>query len=167
MGNDIVKKARQSKAAGFAAAVELARANPHVTIVDKLQRKPPAAPAPVPTQSQPPTRSLYRSKLEEQYARILDDRVAAGTIAGWRYEPISLVIVEGNAADRSRCRYRCDFVVWHHMGPLELVEVKGARCQEAARIRFKLAVQQWGCFRWTWARKTAGQWTETAHKGGT
>lgn len=153
---------RSSNASSFAVAAELARANPHITITDKLARRP-LPPAPAPQQVKPEARSRYRSKIEEQYAQILESRKAAGEIAGWRYEAVTLVIVEGSEADRTRCRYTADFLVEHHEGPLELVEVKGAHCMEAARIRFKCAVQQWGAFRWTWAQRVGGRWTETAH----
>lgn len=151
---------RRKRSDGFAAAVERARANPAITIVDKL------APVPIKTQIVAPVeRSRYRSKIEEQYAAILDGRKRAGEISAWRYEPMTLVIVDGNVADRSRCRYTPDFLVEHGDGDApELVEVKGARCMEAARIRFKLAVQQWPCFRWTWAQRIKGEWTETAQR---
>ena len=98
--------------------------------------------------------SRYKSKLESLYAMELQYLKEAGEIQDWRYEPVTLVIVD---ADGKRCRYCPDFLVLHNNGSIELVETKGFM-REAARIRFLAARERYPFWRFTMIRRNGGQW---------
>src|SRR5688572_18555440 len=68
--------------------------------------------------SAPAPRSPYRSKWEAERATIIEAAKRAGKIREWRYEAVRLKLAEG-------AWYKCDFVIWHNDGTMELQEVKG------------------------------------------
>lgn len=96
-----------------------------------------------------PAKGRFKSKTEARFAEQLDARRKAGEILYWRYEPISLRLVEGE-----RVHYTPDFMVAECDGSTTLIEVKGFM-REAARLRFLAARERFPQFRWrlVWARR--------------
>lgn len=74
------------------------------------------------------------NQTEAAYARHLLHQQAAGVIAWWRFEGLTLRLAE-------RCSYTPDFVVMRADGQIELHEVKGARVmfRDDARVKTRLA----------------------------
>ncbi len=79
-----------------------------------------------------------------------------------RFAAITLCLT--SSAGR-RIRYTPDFLVVRQGGHLvELVEVKGAYVYDDAKIKFALAVEQWGeVYAFTWAQWKRGEWTLHRH----
>lgn len=67
------------------------------------------------------------NKLEADYARHLDEQKAAGIVAWWRYECITLVISHGAKGGEKGSRITVDFFVMLTDGTLEAHETKGFR----------------------------------------
>jgi hypothetical protein len=110
------------------------------------------------TQNPSPTASPYRSKWEAERATALFLTQVAGEIADWRYEGLKLRLADG-------AWYKPDFVVRHNDGGIELEEVKGY-WREAAKVRWKVAVEQYSAFfdfsLWT---KQGGKWVRVEYHG--
>src|SRR5262245_29212502 len=93
----------------------------------------------LPTRPLPP-RPVYRSKTEARYAALLEQRLAMGDMLSWRYEALKLRLAANTF-------YTPDFLVQGAgQGQLELHEVKGAWVREDARIKIKVAAQQYPYF---------------------
>jgi hypothetical protein len=102
------------------------------------------------------TVSPYRSKWEAERAALLAARKQAGSIADWRYEGIRLKLADG-------AWYKPDFMVKHNDGSVELEEVKG-HWREAARLRWKIAVEQYGdVFNFSLCTMKRGHFVRTEH----
>jgi hypothetical protein len=71
-------------------------------------------------------------------------------IREYKYEGVKLKLADG-------AWYKPDFVVWHNDGLIELEEVKG-HWREAARVRWKVAIQQYPMFGFSLWTKSKGQW---------
>jgi hypothetical protein len=99
----------------------------------------------------PLVRDLYRSKWERERAAALSLQQMAGVIRRWKHEGIRLKLANG-------AWYKPDFMVWHNDGLIELEEVKGA-WREAARVRWKVAIEQYPMFGFSLWTKTKGQWS--------
>jgi hypothetical protein len=97
-------------------------------------------------QPKPPAGPKFRSKAEARYAAILESQRAAGQIDSWRHEAVTLTLANG-------VRYTPDFLVVER-GRMTLIEVKGFM-REAARVRLRVAVEQYPHFGWCliWAKK--------------
>ncbi len=93
------------------------------------------------------------NKTEARYALRLAARRAAGEILQFAFEAITLRLADG-------VRYTPDFLVIYADHVLGLEEVKGAFVREDARIKFRVAVEQFPWFRWRWAQWARGEWTE-------
>jgi len=76
------------------------------------------------------------NKLEARYARNLDLRRLAGEVASWRFEAVKLRLA-------GRTWYTPDFLVVLSAGACELHEVKGGHWEDDARVKFKVAAEQW------------------------
>jgi hypothetical protein len=98
----------------------------------------------------------YRSKWEAERAQILEVQKRGGMIRDWRYEAVRLKLADG-------AWYKSDFVVRHNDGGIELEEVKGY-WREAARVRWKVAIENYGAYfdfsLWT---KQGGAWVRTEY----
>jgi len=90
------------------------------------------------------------NETEAKYARVLDERRAAGEIVDWWYELYTVKLAPST-------HYRPDFLVQLADGRLEFHEVKGGFVQEDAWIKAKVAarvspipmiVAQWRDRRW-------------------
>lgn len=81
----------------------------------------------------------YKSDLERRYATHLQLLQLAGEVAAWRYEAIKLRLADG-------AWYTPDFMVEFPDGRLECHETKGFM-REAARVRLRVAAEQFPCFR--------------------
>lgn len=80
----------------------------------------------------------YHSKFEAGYAQELDLRVKAKDILSWsRQIPVDIVI---NGI--KICRYYVDFLINHHDGSKELVEIKGFET-DLWRIKRRLLEAWW------------------------
>lgn len=77
------------------------------------------------------------NQTEAAYARHLLHQQAAGLIAWYRFEGLTLRLAE-------RCSYTPDFVVMRADGQIELHEVKGARAmfRDDARVKVRLAAAE-------------------------
>lgn len=92
------------------------------------------------------------NQLETRFAReVLATLKVAGEIGEYRFEAVKLRLAEG-------AWYTPDFVVKHHDGHLEFVEVKGF-WREAARVRIKVAAEQYAWLgRFVVAQRKDGRW---------
>lgn len=93
----------------------------------------------------------YRSGLEADYASHLELRLKAGDIREWRYEPFKLRLADGTY-------YTPDFVVVNVSGFIDVIEAKGFM-REAARVRLRVAADQFRWFKFSVVRRERGQWT--------
>jgi len=92
------------------------------------------------------------NRTEARFAKeVLDLMKADGDIHDYRFEPLRLRLAEG--------AYYCpDFVVKHQDGTVEFVEVKGF-WREAARLRIKVAAEQYGWLgKFVAVRLVKGKW---------
>jgi len=100
----------------------------------------------------------YRTKLEARYADHLNMLKAAGQVAEWRYEPMSLRIaeVEGRGAS-----YKPDFALVTPSRVLEFHEVKGSWSMKNARdsrVRLKVAADRYPWFVFKAVMRVKGAW---------
>ncbi len=102
------------------------------------------------------TRSIYRSKLEAQYAQHLDMLVKAGEVKQWWYEPTSFKLSKGK-------RFRPDFLIQYADGlerRVEYVEIK-SRFNKNIRdglTHLKWCAQLYPCFTWRIVYWKGGGW---------
>lgn len=88
------------------------------------------------------------NKLEREYAQELELRKKAGEIVEWRFEEHKVRIGKG-------AFYLVDFWVMLPYGLIEMHEVKG-RWEEAARVRFRAAVDRHWYYSWKVVTKPKG-----------
>lgn len=82
----------------------------------------------------------YRSKAEAKYAFELDLRLKNKEFKSWEYEKsIELCGENGGKV----CTYKIDFVIYHHDGVTEFVEVKGFETS-LWRLKWKLFRDKYG-----------------------
>lgn len=96
----------------------------------------------------------YDSRLEADWAQMLELQRRAGQIIHWAHHAITLKLVEG-------ARYSPDFLVIRADREIELQEVKGFM-REAAGVRLKVAAELYPWFRFVLVRRgkgARGQWT--------
>lgn len=96
----------------------------------------------------------YASKLEAEWAQVLELRKRAGEIVHWAYEPITLKLADGS-------RFTPDFMTIRADREIEFFETKGFM-REAANVRLKVAAELYPWFRFTLVRRgkgARGQWT--------
>ena len=90
------------------------------------------------------------NKTEERYRQVLLGQ-------GWapRFGAVTLCLTSG----AKRIRYTPDFLTADGGGGMVLHEVKGGHVWEDARIKFAVAVEQWGgMFGFVWAQWSGGKW---------
>lgn len=85
-------------------------------------------------------RTPYRSRLEEEYAFILEMRKRAGEIRDFGYERVTLWL-------QGRVRYTPDFDVERWDGFIELHECKGWN-RESGRNKLRGAIESFPAFHW-------------------
>jgi hypothetical protein len=92
------------------------------------------------------------NRTEARFAKeVLDVLKLAGDIAGYQFEGVRLRLAEGAG-------YTPDFVVRHKDGVVEFAEVKGF-WREAARVRIKVAAEQYGWLgKFVAVRLVKGNW---------
>lgn len=91
---------------------------------------------------------------ERAYGLILRAKQQAGLIAAYRYEAITIRLA-------NRTTYTPDFVVLDPDGYIELHEVKGGFTRDDARVKFKVAAEQYSEFRFVWCQYVRKAWTIT------
>lgn len=74
------------------------------------------------------------NQLEQAFAEELAARKAAGQIAWFKYEGITLKLAD-------RCRFTPDFAVLHADGEMAMYEVKGGFFFEDAKVKLKVAAE--------------------------
>lgn len=91
----------------------------------------------------PPKQRGRMNKTEERFeSSVLQVRKLAGEIDSWEYEKLKFRLADG-------AYYTPDFVVYLADGTIEIAEVKGsAGWEEAARVRMKVAAEQFPRFGW-------------------
>jgi len=100
----------------------------------------------------------YKSKAERLYALELELQQQQGLILWWRYEPISMVVIEVPSKGKSaKVRYRPDFMVVMPDGTIEFREIKGY-LRDDARKTFLAACQQYPWWKFTMLRRTKSGW---------
>ncbi len=112
-----------------------------------------APPIPRAKASKPGRQPGEMNKTETKYARVLDERRAAGEVAAWWYESVTLKLAPST-------HYRPDFLVMLADGSLEVHEVKGGFVQEDAWIKTKVAAAMFP-FRFVVAQWRGRQWNLT------
>jgi hypothetical protein len=107
-------------------------------------------PIPPPAPTVPP--SPYRSQTEARYAALLQTRQAGGEIAQWWFEGLKLRLAHNTF-------YTADFLVQVRESPLlQLHEVKGGFWRDDARVKIKVAAQQYPCFVFLAVQYINGTW---------
>jgi hypothetical protein len=91
------------------------------------------------------------NKLEGRYAAHLELRRLAGQVNSWRFEAIKLRLAK-------RTWYTPDFFVVMADGSCEFHEVKGGHWEDDARVKFKVAAEQWPQWGFVAAVERAGEW---------
>jgi len=90
----------------------------------------------------------YASKLERRYADHLRARQAAGEIRGWRHESLKFRLAD-------KTWYTPDFQVINADWSITMIEVKGEKWMDDARVKTKVAAELFPEFHWaavTWNR---------------
>ncbi len=96
--------------------------------------------------------SIYSSKWELQYSKVLEVEKRVGAIKDWRYGGITFTLSKGQY-------HRIDFLIWHNNGQIELAQVKGYHKNLRAGIKgLKWAAQLHPWFSWTIKRWTGTAW---------
>lgn len=90
------------------------------------------------------------NKLEQAYARHLDDRKLAGEILAWWFEPVVLRLAP-------RTTLRVDFMVQVADGLVEFHEVKG-HWEDDARAKVKIAAALYPLFRFLAVQRVKKVW---------
>lgn len=112
--------------------------------------------APVPAAVEP-AGPKFRSKLEAEYAQMLEAQARSGLIKSWMYEGITVRLADG-------VRFTVDFNVLALDGSLSMVETKGF-LREAARVRLLVAARMFPMWSWFLVRKKRGAFTVEAIRG--
>src|SRR5690606_31817248 len=99
----------------------------------------------------------FKSKLEAEYAQMLEAPRAAGQIRDWHYEGITIKLADG-------VRFTVDFNIIGHDGSLSMVETKGFM-REAARVRLAVAARMYPMWSWFLVRKVKGAFIVEAVHG--
>lgn len=118
----------------------------HLTRMKAAIMVPDAAPGP-----------KFKSKLEAEYAQMLEAQVRAGGIRSWQYEGITIKLAD-------HVRFTVDFNVVGNDGSLSMIETKGFM-REAARVRLLVAARMWPMFSWFLVRKVRGAFVVEAVRG--
>ena len=92
---------------------------------------------------------LWMNKIEAAYAAHLECCKSAGEIRRYEFEGMKFRLAEG-------AYYTPDFIVRRPNDTLECHEVKGF-WREAARVRIKVAAEQWPEFRWCAVQRTTAK----------
>lgn len=93
-----------------------------------------------------PARSKM-NKTEAAYATLLDHQVRAGQLHAWRYEAIKLRLADNTY-------YTPDFWLVYPDGRCQFTEVKGGFWRDDARVKIKVAAEQFPWFRFAAAQYT-------------
>ena len=94
--------------------------------------------------------STMKNNTELAYAENLNLRIAAGEVHAWKYEGMKLRLATG-------AWYTPDFLVILADGAIEFHEVKGM-WREAAKVRIKVAADNFPEFRFIAIQHIKGQW---------
>ncbi len=102
------------------------------------------------------------NKLEAAYAEELETLKLAGEIIDYKFELVTLTLIEPQVARISR--YTPDFMVHDRTGVIEFHETKGF-LEEDSWLKLKIASEQWPIFRFVLvkklAKKAGGGWERT------
>lgn len=112
--------------------------------------------APVPAAVEP-AGPKFKSKLEAEYAQMLEAQARSGLIKSWMYEGITVRLADG-------VRFTVDFNVIGLDGSLSMVETKGFM-REAARVRLLVAARMFPMWSWFLVRKKRGAFVVEAIRG--
>lgn len=104
-----------------------------------------------------PQAPKFKSKLEAEYAQMLEAQARSGLIKSWMYEGITVRLADG-------VRFTVDFNVLALDGSLSMVETKGF-LREAARVRLLVAARMFPMWSWFLVRKKRGAFTVEAIRG--
>jgi hypothetical protein len=97
----------------------------------------------------------FRTKVEEEYWFILEEKRQSGLIQWFEYECAAFIIGKN-------CRYTPDFMVVDHTGQVEAHEVKGPYIKggwQHAIVRFKAAAKMFPWIRFVMWQKTKHGWS--------
>ncbi len=102
---------------------------------------------------------IYRSKLERDFAAHLEHWRAMGLVGSWWYERLTLKLADD-------VRLTPDFVVDKSVfgvSPLRttVYEVKGPYIRDDARIKLRVAAEQFTWLRWVLVQREQGRWVYT------
>ena len=100
----------------------------------------------------------FKSKLEAEYAQMLEAQRAAGQIRDWHYEGITIKLADG-------VRFTVDFNLVGLDGSLSMIEVKGPYMRDDARIKLRVAARAFPMWSWFLVRKQRGAFTVEAVHG--
>ena len=96
----------------------------------------------------------YKSQLEAYYAAFLEQQTRDGVITGWKYEAVSLRLVDKKIG---QVWYKPDFRIVFPGGYWVFVEVKGFM-RPAARLRLLMAAEQFPEFSFRLVTRKGGVW---------
>jgi len=96
------------------------------------------------------------NKTERAYAVELAALQATGEITRWRFEAITLLLVDPADTGNRGVRYTPDFAIWQ-AGKLRFVEIKGF-LRDDAKLKFLWARQQFPEWEFTMLRRVRGAW---------
>jgi hypothetical protein len=92
------------------------------------------------------------NKTEAAYAQTLEARKRTGLIHDWKFEKLTLKIADD-------CRYTPDFMVIENDGAITVTEIKGF-WRDDARVKIRVAAQQFPYFRFQALKKTKLGWAK-------
>lgn len=95
------------------------------------------------------------NKTEARYASLLAVLLRTGEIKGWKYESYKVRLAD-------RTWFTPDFAVYLPSGTLRLVEVKGGFVRDDAKVKFKVAREQYSEHEWVMVQWSRGTWQKIA-----
>jgi hypothetical protein len=96
-------------------------------------------------------KQIYRSRLEQEFALILEAWRLRGELKRWEYETITLQLGE-------KCRFTPDFSTFSNDGHLMFYEVKGKKRWDDAMAKIRSAATKYPEFRFSITQKIDGEW---------
>jgi hypothetical protein len=114
--------------------------------------------AKAPRKYEPP----YKSQLEQDYAAILEGRKLAGEIRDWKYEALTINLVQPTHGKKIKVRKTTltpDWLILEDDCTITIAETKG-RWRDASIVKWKLARALLPWFNWVLVTRINGAWRE-------
>ena len=104
----------------------------------------------------------YKSQLEQDYAAVLEGRKLAGEIQDWKYEAITINIIQPTHGKNSKIRKTTltpDWLIYENDDTVTIAETKG-RWRDGSIVKWKQARALLPWFKWVLVTRSNRRWKE-------